>query len=405
MRWARGLILDFSFCLLSRRQLATREHMMPHIFDQAPLSRPRTPSVGGGAYAMSPLSGAIDDASTGTRSRTDASFGSSKPMPSISCTLSESAGTETAPEAIQGGPNANPAASASASASASPSSSSSPSSRDQGRPAFIPNGGGRGRGGPVLSAAELAARLPPHLAALRAGVPPRSQASSVPMPQPSLSPTPTPTTTNRTGSAPNALGISSPSLASPQDGDNSKIQQPSQPPPPPQPATADSAVADEPIDVDPPVNRNMIATRLSMSSMDVGNTAAAAGLSEGSSGRKSSISDSKRPSLDLDTMNLRRESISNTPASTPILVNPLCSGYFVEPVSGFPLSPFLALPFPFSFLFRFARCSTNKLGMLMHRPIPGFFLLCLHLFIDRMDGRFPVRGTARWEDHLSEREM
>lgn len=156
-------------------------------------------------------------------------------------------------------------------------------------------GGGRGR---VLDAATLASRLPPQLAALRAGVP-GVHAASVPPPRSDASSSSAPAAAPR-GSAPAHL-------------DDSAIDESGE-------SDAETGAID----------RRAMARKLSMMSI----------TPSGNNERRTSMSDGKRPSLTLD-MSSRRGSIPGTPGTQyPILVNQACSGYFVEPLTW--MEPFLA---------------------------------------------------------------
>lgn len=129
-------------CKMCRRHLAVREHMMDHILDQSPISRPRTPSniaLPGPLATMteqSPADGVADVINPLTG------------LPLSKSRRGSSAGDEGRPRArsILGGSGAPEPMTSSASVSRRPSQNARP----------------------ILDADQLAARLPPQLAALRA---------------------------------------------------------------------------------------------------------------------------------------------------------------------------------------------------------------------------------------------
>ncbi|WOO77405.1 Tyrosine-protein phosphatase YVH1 [Vanrija pseudolonga] len=130
-------------CKMCRRHLAVREHMMDHILDQSPISRPRTPS---NITLPGPLAMTAEQAPA-----TEGVADVINPLTGLPLSKSRrgsSAGDEGRPRArsILGGSGAPEPMTSSASVSRRPSQNARP----------------------ILDADQLAARLPPQLAALRA---------------------------------------------------------------------------------------------------------------------------------------------------------------------------------------------------------------------------------------------
>lgn len=260
------------FICRGRRNLATREHMMDHILDQSPMPVPRS-------RAPSVISLGGDEPSAAPRSR----------PPSISTTrpafgMSQ---TDTSDNTLE-------------KAVPSPRRDDSPGAPMEGvkkavtDPAimkgdtFKPPQGRR-----VLDPRALAASLPPQLAALRAGVRPSSggnnwggSSPTVPFPQDDLV---------LRSSSPSAISVNSD--VSPQGSiDESALS-----------TSSDKAGGGKPV-----------ARRTSILAM----TPSSMPLSRRESG--ASFSSARRGSS--------ASAVGVSAANWPILVNPKCSGYFVEPV-------------------------------------------------------------------------
>lgn len=295
------------------RHLATRDHMMDHILDQSPVSRSRTPSTS--INLPSPLS--AGDTATQPRSRT----------PSVSQVVISPSGL--------GGPR-----SVDLNISSSQPGGSQPSqTQDAGNSSSLP------LPRKYMDAESLASRLPPQLAALRAGVPSSGSnlaASASPFSPSSVldaaiaaSPGPISPTVPPPASSIYSRTSRDTTSISGSIGSNNGSLPAYDIPSPAQDAT--------------PFRRNSLRTAgLSMSTDSNGSGSGSGDSGQRSDGHKTAArklsmlaltpggtGNGGKPDISLDTQGLSNTSSSPSFPTTgpPILVNPKCSGYFVEPVS------------------------------------------------------------------------
>lgn len=310
-------------CKNCRRQLATREHMMEHILEQSNwVPRARTPSINLG----SPATETPD---------------TSEPEPATSTTTSH-------PHSNGGGRTPSRKTSV-----------SSPLSQ----PAHTFNNNQSQDRRVVLDPAALTASLPPHLAALRAGVPRKPSPSNSQPPSPTTatvpppltgttsstteSPEPTPTHSRRTSQPirpASRTSNASPPLANLQDVSprhSFSYGQNNQP--------SHQAASEVGIDQAGPQNRHQAAKRLSMMALTPSQSGSSNQTMNGLKGLSLSIpsdesavaSDGEAPagSASGGPPPRRRSSSAGSFMSArepPILGNDSkCSGYFVEPVRCF----------------------------------------------------------------------
>ncbi|KAJ9096797.1 hypothetical protein QFC21_005068 [Naganishia friedmannii] len=300
-------------CKACRRNLATRDHMMDHILDQSPFPAPRSraPSV-----SVSSLSVGDEDPEMATSRRASRPPSvSNSTRPALALSMSQIPILDINTEK----------------AVPSPRRDESPS-QDAQQPfvkkaltnsAIMKGDMGARTGSPqrrVLDPRALAASLPPQLAALRAGVP-SSPGAGVPSPQNST-----------------LAGVKnknpSPFMPFPVENFSRRSSSPS----------SNTSTASSPLD---PEDESALST-----SPDKGNVATKPVDSRLAARRTSTLvmtptdpgSRSRRESTSSLISASRRGSSSSlagiSAANWPILVNPKCSGYFVEPLTW--MEPMLA---------------------------------------------------------------
>ncbi|KAJ9113613.1 hypothetical protein QFC22_005921 [Naganishia vaughanmartiniae] len=300
-------------CKACRRNLATRDHMMDHILDQSPFPAPRSRAPSVSITSLSVGDEDPDLTASKRASRPPSFSNSSRPALALSMSRTPTLDSD-ADKAVP-----------------SPRRDDSPFQDPQQpfvkkaatNPGIMKGEAGMRTGPPVrrvLDPRTLAASLPPQLAALRAGVPP-SAGAGVPSPQNSAPAGFNPKTPfpfipfpvediSRRSSSPSSINSSS---SSPLDAvDESALST--------SPDKGNAGVK--------PVDSRLAAKRTS--------TLAMTPTEPGSRSRRESTSSLISASRRGSSASLAGVSAANW----PILVNPKCSGYFVEPLTW--MEPMLA---------------------------------------------------------------